>query len=183
MYINEILDKYLTEKYINLLSSDTKLKQKYKDEVYTLLSNAYKSIGGLKGSGFSSPEDMVKSIPFWKLGFVDKRLVAVVMYKFVDGERKLVAIGGTHDAEGKKRLNEIVSIEFSRSYAEISDPLLGWLAKKHPDIIKKYRIPVRIAKQVIDREIYPLDEYFYSRKIGGEMHTKMLIGKIPPGYK
>jgi hypothetical protein len=102
MDINKTVNKYLVEKYINLLSNDTDLKQRYKDDVYALLQDAYASIGGVKGSGFSSPEDMVRSIPFWKLGFVDGRLVAVVMYKFVDGERKLVAIGGTHDTDGKK---------------------------------------------------------------------------------
>lgn len=37
--------------------------------------------------------------------------------------------------------------------------------------------------KIIKREIHPIDYYFYSRNIGGDQHTKMLIGKIPPGYK
>jgi len=174
---------YLTEKYINLLAKDTEQKHQYKDEVYTLLQDAYASIGGIKGNGFTSADDMARSIPFWKLGFVDKRLVAVVMYKFVDGERKLVAIGGTHDTDGKKKLKEILRIEFTRSYAEISDPLLGWLSKIYPKIVKKYRVPVTIAQQITLKEIHPIDRFFYSRKIGGSQLTKMMIGKVPSKYK
>jgi len=134
---------------------------------------------GVKGGGFKSPDDMVNMIPFWKLGFTGTRLTAVVMYRYQDGERKLVAIGATHDPEGKKRLKEIAKIEFTRSFAEISDPLLGWLSKNFPNIVKTYRVPTEIALKVIKKEIHPIDKYFYSRDIGGHQHTKMLIGKIP----
>ena len=37
-------------------------KEKYVDEVWDMLQTAYSSIGGIKGSGFESKEDMIKKI-------------------------------------------------------------------------------------------------------------------------
>ena len=169
--------KFITEKYKNFLSKDSSKKSEYAEEVYELLNNAYAPIGGIKGSGFSSPQDMVKTIPFWKLGFDSGRLVAVVMYKDVGEGRKLVAVGSTRDAEGKKKLKEIFKQEFARSYAEISDPLLAWFNRAYPDLMKKYRMKVTDAVK-IQPEITPIDDYFYSRKIGGSHHTKIMLGTI-----
>lgn len=54
--------EFLNESYVNLFKPDE--KKVYADEVYALLQNSYKKVGGLKGSGFNSPDDMVARIPF-----------------------------------------------------------------------------------------------------------------------
>jgi len=48
MDITTTVKKYLTERYLNLLDKDTKLKHEYKDEVFQLLQKAYAGIGGGK---------------------------------------------------------------------------------------------------------------------------------------
>ncbi len=171
--------EYINEGYKNLFQSDESQKMMYADEVYDLLTKSYKKIGGLKGKGFRSPTEMVKMVPFWKLAFVKEELVAVIMYKDKGTGRKLVAVGAKPTPEGKKRLLEIFKMEFSRSFAEVSGPLLKWLIKTYPDVVNKYKIP---ASEV--RELFPgihvkeTEKYFYSRMIGGDTHEKMLLGTI-----
>ena len=57
--------EFLNESYKNI--TDHSEKEKYAEEVFNLLQRAYAKIGGLKGNGFQSPEDMIEKIPFWKL--------------------------------------------------------------------------------------------------------------------
>lgn len=57
----------LNESYKNLTSKEE--KEKYAKEVYSLLQSAYSKIGGLKGNGFQSKEDMIEKIPFWNFLF------------------------------------------------------------------------------------------------------------------
>ena len=42
-------------------------REKWVDQAWEMLNKTYAPIGGIKGSGFSSREDMIKNIPFWKL--------------------------------------------------------------------------------------------------------------------
>jgi hypothetical protein len=57
----------LNERYINILPSDTDARRQYAPEVWDLLVNSYALVGGLIGKGFSSMEDMIENIPFWKM--------------------------------------------------------------------------------------------------------------------
>jgi len=164
----------LTEKFVNLF--DDKTKQKYAEEVYQLLQKAYSQIGGMKGSGFETPESMIHSIPFWKLGFSNGRLVLVIMYKDKNG-RKLVAVGTDGSKEGKAYLNSALKVEFSRSYAEISGPLLTYLQKKFPNIVAAYRIPVEQVRKIFP-DIRQIDDFSYERNIGGQWIEKIMLGTI-----
>lgn len=86
MFISE-----LNENYKNfILNKD--MKEKYKNEVWDLIQDSYSAIGGIKGSGFSSPDDMIENIPFWKVYTKNNKVLMVVLYKEKSG-RKLVALG------------------------------------------------------------------------------------------
>ena len=80
----------LFEHVINTSSRQDKLK--YKDEVWNILQLSYQYIGGIKGSGFSSADEMVEKIPYWKLVKKNDKIVAVMLYKDKNG-RKMVACG------------------------------------------------------------------------------------------
>jgi hypothetical protein len=65
-----LIEQILQERFVNLIGDDAR-KERHKDAAYDMLQQTYASIGGIKGSGFNSPDDMVENIPFWKLAFKD----------------------------------------------------------------------------------------------------------------
>lgn len=184
-------ESYLTEKFINLFSD--KEKNEYKDEVFSSIQQAYAPIGGIKGSGFNSAEDMVKNLPMWKLSRKDGKIVAGVLYKDKGG-RKVVASFTDGTVEGKKQLADILKNEFTRSYTEVSEAALGFIRKiSGVATIEKFAIPRDKVKSMLklkddefstdvpedDRNVQSLPtlkDYFYQRKIGGHFHTKIMIG-------
>jgi len=186
----------LVERFVNLLTPEK--KEKYADEVWNMIQNAYKKIGGIRGSGFQSKEDMINNIPFWKVATKNGKVVAIAMYKDKGG-RKRVASATDGTDEGKDKLEMIGKEDLSqkRSYAEVSSSSLKFLLRrwKGPKDIKDYMILPREAEKVLgDKLKYPvpdsdpeviahpeLKKYFYQREIGGHYHTKLMIGK--PGVK
>lgn len=200
MNINHII----TERFINLIGDDPK-KEQYKDQVYAMLQKAYADIGGLSGSGFESPEDMVENIPFWKLVTKDGKLIAVIMYKDKGG-RKAVATANDGSREAMLKTKEIVGQEDKRSYVEKSKKALGFYIKAVGGIenAKEYMIQPEKAGKLLGKEVIPvksldradwpvddeerewtegtlakypeLEEYGYFRKIGGHYHFKIMSG-------
>jgi hypothetical protein len=133
----------LTEKYVNLIGpADEATKREYADQVWDLVQLSYAKIGGIKGSGFNSIEDMIKNIPFWKLYITNGVLTVCVLYKDKGG-KKTVAIGAnTFDKPiGKKQkkgpvtkkslsiLSGILKADISRGYGEFSGPALVMVIK------------------------------------------------------
>lgn len=189
----------INEAFQNLLPGN--LYQKYikADEVWDMLQKSYSAIGGIKGSGFNSKDDMVKNIPFWKLAYSGGDLKVVVMYKDKQG-RKLVALGAKQgDPEAKPILFKILTEELKRSWAEYSGALLSSVLK-HLDLkdISKYAINPNIVKillkgddietnfepsslnshdQILYSKFPQLKPFFYLREIGGGKHLKMALGK------
>ena len=186
-YSNLTPNNSITENYKNLFTKEDKLK--YADDVWDLLNKAYQSIGGIKGNGFSSKDDMINNIPFWKLKLNNNKIEAVVLYKDKNG-RKSVAGASDGTITGKKEFIKIKNqdLELNRSYAEISSAMLAVIYKNNKNLIE-YCIPynnvVKILNEPIlkpddnDPEIlkYPdLKDFFYKRKIGEEWITKLMIG-------
>jgi hypothetical protein len=184
---------FLVETFINLKHGEEKMLQ-HADHVYGMLQKAYEPVGGL--AGFTSPQDMVKNIPMWKLHKKDGQIRAAMMYKDKEG-RKAVAMASDGTHEGKKSLGKMLTDEFSRnrSYGELSDPALTFLKRHLPDGgLKKIAVhPDQVAK-IAGEEIrkppaddhhlkrHPeLADHFYQRNIGGHWHTKLMIGQ--PGNK
>lgn len=192
----------LNEKFVNAVgNSDEAMatKEKYKTAVWDILQSSYKDIGGIKGNGFGTPEDMLK-IPMWKMGIRDGNLHAVVMYKDKGG-RKSVACGSDGSSEGKWFIADIFKAELKRSYGEKSKSALGltmklteWPALKHftikPVDVQKMTPKDKITPlKSMDKSEWPKDavktierypqllEYGYFRMFNGEPIFKVMFGK------
>lgn len=189
----------ITESFVNLIGFNDEIlhkKKKYAEDVYNLLQSSYASIGGMKGNGFTSPEDMVKSIPFWKIATYDGIPKAVIMYKDKNG-RKAVAVGSDGSEIAAKFVNDIYSNEISRAYGEKSKSSLGKLMKTIPwPVLEPFMYSPENAGNVIGKDVtsvndvddlpddavftlqkYPqLQQYGYLRNINGTPTFKIMVG-------
>ena len=184
--------KFLQERFINLLHDDPR-KHQYAHEVHGMLQKAYEKIGGIQGSGFRSPEDMVKNIPMWKLHKKGGKIRGAVLYKDTNG-RKSVATATDGSEEGKKGVAEIYrdDVVRGRAYGERSASALSFTKKVvGAEHLKKHIIPYHHVQKTLgnDTEIRrpPHDDpeiqrhpefkdHFYQRQIGGHWHTKLMFG-------
>jgi hypothetical protein len=181
---------YISERFVNVFKPNE--KQPHAQEVFDMIQTSYASIGGMKGSGFNSPEDMIAKIPFWKLVRKDNKIVAGSMYKDKSG-RKRVAVFTNGETNGKAGLAMIMKEDFARAYFEVSKASLGFMVKTlGVSFVKKY---AKTLDQVADRldddvELLPvpkddlhlskfpeLKDFFYQRELGGTNHTKIMLGK------
>jgi len=184
--------QHLSERFLNLLPRDAEKKHELKDEVYDLLLRAYADQGGLVGSGFRNPSEMVDRIPFWKINRKHGVINAVGMYKDSAG-RKRVAMATDGTIEGKKAAADMMVADLTqgRAYGEASGKSLSFALKQF-DLLP-YLIPFDQAAKILaqrgdhvtrpladDPEVirHPyLKDYFYTREIGGEPHTKVMAGR------
>lgn len=167
-------DFLVQETYVNLFSP--KDEEKYVDEVWDLLLNSYKSIGGIKGSGFNSKEEMEKKNFMWKLNIKDGKILAGIIYKNKHSTRKGVAVFTNSTKEGKDALTKLLADDFSRSIMEVSHSLMHFIEKHFPVLVKKYAIKSEFVEEILGKEIEIVDDYHYKRDIHGSIITKMMIG-------
>lgn len=186
-------EQFLTEKVLNFFPGDPG-REKYAAECFALLRKAYAKIGGIHGSGFRSPEDMIQNLPMWKLIRRGESIVAGSFYKDRGG-RKRVAVFTDGTPEGKAGLAMFVREDFDRAFNETSGPMLRFMIKEVGlDFMKKYLISKENVAKILPEEIFDVPEddpelklhpYFrddmYQRDIGGELHTKVMFGT--PGKK
>lgn len=198
MKINQII----SEGFVNAVGFDDKaqsIKEKYKDVVWAMLQRSYAAIGGIKGTGFGSPDEMVAKIPFWKIATQDGKPVAVIMYKDKGG-RKSVATGTDGSPAATKYIDDIFRNEITRAYGEKSKAALGKMLKLIPwDILEKYVVdPDRVAAMQPQARVIPLADvrkedwppdaaltiskhpyllhYGYLRDLGGQLTFKIMLG-------
>ena len=178
----------LVERFVNLLGDDPE-KDKYVDVVWDMITKSYARIGGIQGKGFSTKEDLINNIPFWKLVRKDGDIVAGAFYRDKEG-RKRVAVATNGTDTGKVALASIMANDFDRAYFEVSDPSLRFMVKQVGlDFVQGYARSVEQAQQISGDELqappandphvvkYPsLANNFYQRDIGGHMHTKIMLG-------
>lgn len=183
---------FLNEGFSILRPEHEEEKHKHSKHVFNMVQNAYKSIGGIHGSGFKSHHDMVKNIPIWKMHKDHTGKVrAVGLYKVKNGKTKRVAVATDNSHEGKRGLKHIVKNDLSskRAFVETSGPSLVFHKKVHGDLTKHALTHAQVKKHLPDDEIrraphddpevkrHPeLKKHFYQRKIGGEWHTKVALG-------
>ena len=184
-------DFLLQERFLNLLPHHEDQKRQHSEHVFNMVKNAYEHIGGIHGSGFGSHEEMVKKIPMWKLHKDSEGKVrGVALYKDKGG-RKRVAMASDGTNEGKKGLANIIKNDITqqRSHAEISGPSLSF-HKKHLGDLKPHVLTHEHAQKLMPNEKlgrpHPNDpellrhpelkDHFYTRDIGGETHTKLMLG-------
>lgn len=192
---------FLTERYVNIIdtkANSDELKDKWGEQVWNVLQQTYSKIGGIKGSGFASLEDMKKKIPFWKLTVKNDKVISAVFYKDKNG-RKRVAAATDGSAEGKAEYAKVAKAEYGRSYGEVSRAALNAVIKSTPwDLLEPLILtPQEIEKVTGDKVIpykdMPEDQidnadkitlqkfpqikpYFYFREIGGHYHGKLATG-------
>lgn len=170
----------LTERILNITSSED--KQKYGEQVYAILQKSYEKIGGLKGSGFTSVEDMINNIPFWKIVKKGDDVVAVHMYKDKSG-RKMVACGSDMSKQGRDITKRFLldDILRDRAYMEVSGRVLTYIKSILTDEeFKKYAIPAEKVKEVFaNKQIEIVSEYEYKRQLGsGDEEVKVMFGTL-----
>lgn len=189
----------LNERVLNLLPKNDQEKDKHKEEVFNLVKNAYKDQGGIHGNGFKSPEDMSKNIHMWKLHKKDGKVVAAAMYKDSGQGRKRVAIATDGSEHGKAAASKMMSDDFklNRSHAEVSGKSLSFI-KKHVNVAdhaksfeyaKEYHAkngdnierPAHDDPEVVRHP--ELKDHFYVREIGGQKHTKLMMGSVGKNIK
>lgn len=194
--------QYISESFVNAVagkSDELELKKKYVDQVWDILQDSYKDIGGIKGSGFESKDAMIKKIPFWKLAVKDGVVHAVILYKDKGG-RKSVAMGVNGSDFSKKKVKDMLASDIKRSYGEKSKGALGALLKTVPwDILQQYIKTPAEAQKILgaDDEVVPVTQtkdnipedgvktlekfpelwkYAYTREIGGKPVFKVMLG-------
>lgn len=186
--------EYLAETYYNYLPNNAEKKQKDAVEIHRMIHAAYESQGGNKSSELATPDSMVAEIPFWKVSKNGGKITGVALYLDGGKGRKRIAIASDGSDHGKKALGKIVSddLKQERAHAEISGKSLSFL-KKQIDL-KNYVQPFETAKayheskgkvvtkpEADDPEVtrHPeLKNFFYSRDIAGEAHTKIMLGTL-----
>lgn len=183
----------LNESFHNFLPQHEDKKKEHAQAVFDMIHKSYESQGGIHGSGFKSPEDMVKNIPMWKVHKKDGKIHAVALYKDTHG-RKRVALGTDGSDTGKSAASNIVTSDLKqkRAHMEVSGKSLSFL-KKHInlkdhlhtfDSAKKFHDSRgdKIEKpEADDPEIvrHPeLKDHMYTRDIGGQIHTKVMLGHL-----
>jgi len=190
---------YIEENYKNFIGAESKKdREKWVDQAWDIVQKSYSPIGGIKGSGFASKQDMIDKLPFWKLYTKGDKLVAAAFYKDKGG-RKSVAIATDGSDLGKKIVGDIFKASLGVSYGEKSGPALATMINVVPwDELKNFLLtPSQLSKISGDKilavaEFGPenLDEkdkftydkfpkmrpYFYIRELDGEMHLKAAMG-------
>jgi hypothetical protein len=189
--------QYLNERYKNAIGDDP-LKDQYADQVWSIIQKSYAPIGGIKGSGFNSIEDMKQKIPFWKMSVNNGKVNAVILYKDKGG-RKSVAAGTDGTAIGKTKIQDMMKSDIERSYGEKSKSALGLMLKLYsPDALKPFVSTPEEASRVLKKDVTPIKDlskekwpedakktvdrhpwliyYGYVRDISGEPTFKVMIG-------
>lgn len=196
-FVNE---QMLNEGFVNLFLSDREKRKEWADAVWNMLQESYKDIGGIKGSGFGSKEEMIAKIPFWKIATVKGRPVAVIMYKDKGGRKSVASaterVNGRASPDGKKRLLEMLKADFSRSWGERSKNLLRFVEKNMPELLKQYAIPAEKVKELLGKKwdtggysFIKGEKYMFMHKLGSDNEPKMAMGTpgkhivdYPKGY-
>lgn len=195
--------RFIAEGYKNFIgSASIKDREKWADLVWDQLQATYKAIGGVKGSGFSSKQDMITTIPMWKIYTEGEELLVVIMYKDKAG-RKLVAASTNGTTRAKNILETIIFQGLKTGWSEQSKAILNFvmvnigLAKIKPYLINvdevkrsiKDNSVQRVTPELLstlgprDKHVYTkfkkeLDEYFYVREIGGQLFLKVAMGTL-----
>ena len=154
-----------------------KEKEEFADEIFDLINTAYAPIGG--NPNYKSPDDVVGSEGDANYMVIDldddEDFDAVKVTKDKGAGQKSVAMGHDGSQPAKSAAVNITAIMLKEPghYIEVSGKL--------KDILQSKGVPVVTDKDTIQRvmkgkNIEMNDDGTYSRYIGGEKHTKTLMG-------
>ena len=185
------LSTYIIERYVNAVdkSSIRNIVDKCGDEILGVLEYGYREIGGCLG--MQTKDDLINECDFIKLCRRDNKIVAVSCYAHKKHPNKDNIYTNDRDSNpGRKTIaaaaldgysGELLKI-FKEDFSDKKRNVWGEYSKKAAvlafkagglpvpaDIAEKIMVP----KQFVDKKE---DKYFYTRKINGMEHTKVIIG-------
>lgn len=169
-----IKEQLILERFVNALSKEE--MQQYKNEVWKIVQKAYEYCGGV--AGVDSVDDLVNDSSMWKMVRRSGRIVAVAMYSNKRGGRKAICIASTPDEEGKAGIKKIMQEDFRMKDREAWYEVSG-AAEVTALRQNAYPIPAEMVKiLLLDKKIEKVldDGYHYVRKIGPDLHTKLMCG-------
>lgn len=149
-------------------------------EIWDFLNNGYKLIGYNKFCGCDSIKSLLKNASLIKIGFFNKKWVAISVYTSYLGGFKNVGITSTIDSKyrtiGVNAVNKIIKTDiknFDKFFWTECSGAIEHLYEKYNGI----KIPNSYASAILRREIeLDSDDYHYSRLIKGEKQTKIIYG-------
>lgn len=176
--------KILKEHYVNIIN-DRAEKERYLDEVSSLILPAYAKIGGHPTHDM---HDYLADKYFWKLVRKNNKIIAALIYKLDGQNRKYNAGGSDGTVEGKQALYKILADDIvlhdRGAYGEVSDAiehiyLDKFGGKTIPNKVAQYILKNRFNKEVISLDP---DGKHYTRMINGKETRKVMVGNIPAEY-
>jgi hypothetical protein len=152
-------------------------QSEFADEIFDLISNAYAPIGG--NPNYKSPDDVVGAEGDAKYMVInlddDDDFDAVKVSKSRGAGIKSVAMGHDNSQPAKSAVINITAIMLKEpgNYIEVSGKL--------KDILQSKGVPIVTDKETIQqllkgKDIEMNDDGTYTRYIGGEKHTKTIMG-------
>jgi hypothetical protein len=160
--------------WVNLTDEE---KEEFADEIFDLINTAYTPIGG--NPNYKSSSDVVggeREANYMVIDLDDDpEFDAVKISKSKGAGNKSVAMGHDDTPPAKSAAVNITAIMLKEPghYIEVSGKLKDILMSKGVPVVTDKET---IKKAMAGKEIEMNDDGTYSRMIGGEKHTKTLMG-------
>ena len=152
-------------------------KSKFSEEIFDLINNAYAPIGG--NPNYQSPSDVDGSegdANYLVIDFdEDPEFDAVVVDKGKSSGTKAAALGHDNSGPAKSLSVNFLAIMLKRPghYIEVSGKLKDILLSKGVPLVTDEKT---IRTSLKGKEIEMNDDGTYQRMLGGEKHTKTMMG-------
>lgn len=186
------LQQFVNERFVNAPNREEvkKMVQEHGDEIFKIIEYGYRDIGGC--AGIEKPEDILSKADFIKLYRKDGEIVAVALYadkrhpnkgsdiylsnRYKNKGRKIVACAASEgNAEYLKKI-------FVEDFKQQERNVWGEFSSKMATFALRcgaLPIPISAAEAIMDpKKFYEKKEdgFFYTRKIAGKFHTKVMMG-------
>ena len=172
---NPLLEDLPKDKWVDL---DSKEKEEYKEDIFSLISNAYAAIGG--HSNYDSPDDVVDDEGDADYEVInlddDPDIEAVSVSKKKPSGKKSVATGHDGSSVAKSSIvnHKADMLKKPGHFIEVSGRIKDILLGKGVPMVTDEKT---IKKALKGKEIEMNDDGSYQREIAGKMYTKVLLGK------
>jgi len=172
---NPLLEELPKGQWVDL-SSDEKVE--YAKDIFDLINTAYAPIGG--NINYKSAADVLGAEIDADYEVVniddDPEPEALISYKEKGSGKKLTALGHDGSPEAKsKSLNRMAALlKEPGYYLEVSGKLQDILLAKGAPVVKDKDLIQKVLK---GKKLEFNEDGTYKRAIGGEVHTKTLLGK------
>jgi len=173
---NPLLQEELPrDKWVDIASNE---KAEYAKDIFDLINTAYAPIGG--NLNYKSEADVLGSEADADYEVVniddDPEPDALISYKDKESGKKLTAMGHDGSSQAKsKSLNRMADLlKKPGYYLEVSGKLQDILLAKGAPVVKDKNVIQKVLK---GKKLEFNEDGTYKRTIGGEEHTKTLLGK------